>query len=320
MPRLLLFAAALVAALPAAAQTLVVGNKGEDTVSFIDLATGRTRALPTGKAPHEVAISPDAAQAAVVAYGSTTIDIFTVAPPALVRRIDLAPNSRPHGLQWLEDGRLVATTEGSDTLTIVDPKAGRVLSSIPTGQKGSHMVVVSPDARLAFVSNLQSKTVSVIDLAARKKLRDLVAGDEPEGIALTPDGRELWVANRAGNEVVVFSTADYRILARVKVGSFPIRIAISPDGRTAVTSNHKAGDLTVIDVARRAVTRTVKVSGEAEALQVTILFAPIGNTIYVAETGFGRIAEVDLGTGLVRGRLGAGTGSDGLGMGRAAAP
>lgn len=312
--------ATLLLALPAAAQTLVVGNKGEDTVSFIDLVTGRTRALPTGKAPHEVAISPDAAQAAVVAYGGTTIDIFDVAKRTLGKRIDLSPNSRPHGIVWLEDGRIVVTTEGSDTLTLVDPAAGKVIAAIPTGQKGSHMVVVSPDARTAYVTNLQSKTVSVIDLSARRKLRDLQSGAEPEGLALTPDGRELWVANRAGNEVAVFDTRDFRRLALIPVGRFPIRLAISPDGRTAVTSNHKAGDLTVIDVSSRAVRKTVPVSGEAEALQVTLLFAPIGETIYVAETGFGRVAEVDLRTGLVRGRLGAGTGSDGLGIGRPATP
>ena len=61
-------ALALLAATPAAAETLIVGNKGEDTVSFIDLATAKERArVATGKMPHEIAISPDGKQAAVVA-------------------------------------------------------------------------------------------------------------------------------------------------------------------------------------------------------------------------------------------------------------
>ncbi len=62
---------------PAMSQVLLVGNKGEDTVSFIALESGRECArLPTGKAPHEIALSPDGRQAAVVAYGGTSIDIF----------------------------------------------------------------------------------------------------------------------------------------------------------------------------------------------------------------------------------------------------
>lgn len=45
LPRLLfrgasVFAAALMLSLPASAETLIVGNKAEDTVSLIDLETG----------------------------------------------------------------------------------------------------------------------------------------------------------------------------------------------------------------------------------------------------------------------------------------
>src|SRR3546814_5891872 len=60
-------------------ETLLVGNKGEDTLSFIDLATGKELGrAQTGHMPHEIAISPDGKQAAVVAYGGKTIDIFDV--------------------------------------------------------------------------------------------------------------------------------------------------------------------------------------------------------------------------------------------------
>src|SRR5690606_3576010 len=52
--------APLLLAGPAAAETLLVGNKGEDTLSVIALDSGAELArLPTGKMPHEIAISPD---------------------------------------------------------------------------------------------------------------------------------------------------------------------------------------------------------------------------------------------------------------------
>ena len=57
----------------APAGTLLVGNKGENMLSFIDLASGRELGrAPTGNMPHEIAISPNGRQAAVVAYGETT--------------------------------------------------------------------------------------------------------------------------------------------------------------------------------------------------------------------------------------------------------
>src|SRR5688500_18713600 len=80
---------------------LLVGNKGENSLSFIDLASGRELGrAATGPMPHEIAISPDGRQAAVVAYGGATIDIFDVASRAKVRTVDLSPNEGPHGIAW----------------------------------------------------------------------------------------------------------------------------------------------------------------------------------------------------------------------------
>ena len=45
----------------------------------------------------------------------------------------------------------------------------------------------------AFVANIGSGSVTVIDLERGTKLADLATGDGAEGIAITPDGRQVWV-------------------------------------------------------------------------------------------------------------------------------
>jgi YVTN family beta-propeller protein len=292
---------------------LLVGNKGEHSVSFIDLASGAELArVPTGQAPHEIAISPDGRQAAVVAYGGSTIDIFDVAARSRLRRIELAPNQGPHGLVWLADGRLVATTERSQSLTIVDTRAADRVTAIPTGQEGTHMVAISPDARRAYTANIPAGTVTVIDLANRRKLRDLQVGGQPEGIALAKGGRELWVGDLQGARVQAFDTASFERLAEVKTGPVPIRVVTSPDGRWVVTSNLGNGSLTVIDATTRSVVRQIPVSGSDKAGQVTILFSADGSRLYAAETGRDEVAEVDFASGEVLRRLKAGKNGDGL--------
>ncbi len=300
---------------PAAAQgeILLVGNKGENSVSFIDLASGRELGRsPTGPMPHEIAVSPDGRQAAVVAYGGRTIDIFDVASRERLRTIDLAPNQGPHGIFWLDDGRILATTERSQSLTIVDTRAGDAVTSIATGEQGTHMVAVSPDRRRAYTANIGSGTVSVLDLAGGRKLRDIAAGGQPEGIALSNDGRTLWVGDLQGARVQAFDTATFERLAEVRTGEVPIRVAASPDGRWIVTSNLGGGSLTIIDAATRKRDRDIPVSGEADAGQVTILFSKDGKRVYAAETGRDTVAEVELETGRVLRRLPAGRNGDGL--------
>lgn len=298
---------------------LLVGNKGEDSLSFIDLESGKeTARRKTGKQPHEIAISPDGNLAAIVSYGGETIDIFDIAAKDRIETISLSPNKRPHGILWLDDGRIIATTEGSDNITIVSPPSGesqtRDVSQIATDQQGSHMLVVTPDKSRAFVSNMQSGTVSVLDLAGMTKIKDLPAGTEPEGLAVTPDGKTVWVADRRGDRLYIFDAVSLEEIGTIPTGKFPIRIAISPDGKTAITSNLGDGALGLFDVTTRSRKRDILVGGSIDSQQVTILFSPDGKMIYVAETGPDMIAEVDLTTGKVLRRFKAGADGDGLGI------
>ena len=292
---------------------LLIGNKGEDTVSFVDLGTGQELGRsPTGKMPHEIAISPDGKQAAVVAYGDKTIDLFDVATRSKLKTIDLAPNDGPHGISWLKDGRIVVTTERSQSIAVVDPVAGKVISSIKTDQQGTHMVAVTSDGTTAYTSNIPAGTVTVVDLAGGKKLRDVAVGGRPEGIALSRDELVLWVGDLEGSRVQAFDTDTFDKLGEVKTGGVPIRVAASPDGRWIVTSNLGAGGLTIIDAVSRTHVRDVPLSGDQKAGQVTIIFSVDSRLLYAAETGSDVIAEVDVASGKVLRRLPAGKNGDGL--------
>lgn len=303
--------ASLLLAGPAAAETLLVGNKGEDTLSVIALGSGAELArLPTGKMPHEIAISPDGRQAAVVAYGGTTIDVFDVAKRTKLKTIDLSPNQRPHGLLWLSDGRLVATTEGSESVAVVAPDGS--LASIATGQKGTHMIVVAPDNRTAYTANIGSGTVSILDLREGKKLRDLAIGGKPEGLALARRGRELWVGDLDAPRVSIWDTASGEKIAEQPVDPVAIRVLASPDGKLVATSNIASGTISLFDAETRAPVRTIKVSGDAAKGQVTLLFSADSKRLYAAETGHDQVAEIDIASGQVLRRIAAGKNGDGL--------
>lgn len=299
---------------PPTESLLLIGNKGENTVSFIDLATGTEldRITTSARAPHEIAASPDGSQAAVVNYGDASIDIIDLASRAIVETIDLGRDTNPHGIKWLADERIIASTEGNESIVEIAPD--RTITSIKTNEDGTHMVVVSPDAQYAYTANLGAGTISQIDLDTNQLIRTAQAGAGTEGIDLTPDGRELWVSNRSANTVMIYDAANLEPLASLTVGQFPLRLLITPDGQFAVTSNLIDGSLSVIDTASRKLVRTIRVSGGADAAQVTILMTRDGRTIYVAETGTDTIAEVDFETGEVRRRLPAGRQGDGLAL------
>src|SRR3546814_13417961 len=103
------------------------------------------------------------------------------------------------------------------------------------------MVAISPDKSRAYTANITDGTVSVIDLAAGRKLRDIAVGGEPEGIALEKGGRELWVGDRQGARVRAFDTASFERRAEEKTGPTPNRVEGSTDGSWVVTANRGGG-------------------------------------------------------------------------------
>ncbi|MEP3654033.1 MAG: cytochrome D1 domain-containing protein [Litorimonas sp.] len=305
---------------------LLVGNKGENTVSFIDMETGRevSRRPVSANAPHEIAASYNGRFAAVVNYGDAVIDVFDVSFRGIIASIDLGKNTRPHGLLPLKSGGFIATTEGNNSIVVLNPDHDLngfpngpcpifnwKVSSIPTEQDGTHMIAVSPDETVAYTANMQSGTVSRIDLETEQVISAL-AGKEVEGVAVTKDGSEVWASVRGEDKVVIFDAASLKKLDEIKVGKFPLRIIVSPDGENMVTSNLLDGTVTVLDVASREVERTIRVSGSDQTRQVTLLFNKDGSRLYVAETGANKIAEIDFVSGEVIGRLSGGAQGDGL--------
>ena len=296
---------------------LFIAGKFGNTLARIDLATGRETARVASCAnPHELATSPDGAHVALACYGGTTLDIFRTGDLAKVKTIELGENARPHGIVWHANRDLYATAEGRKSVFWVrDPLGTAETFEYGSGQEGTHMLVVSPDARHAWTTDLGSKTVTRIDLLTRRAPQSVEVGIEPEGIALSGDGATLYVSARGSDEVYAIAPQSMEVRRTIPVGDFPLRIAIRPQGDFAITSDLADGALSVIDLRSGTVARQIGVSSRDEAqerFQVTILWSPDGERIYVAETGTDTIAEVDFSTGKVLRRFSGGDGGDGL--------
>src|SRR4030095_10474869 len=91
---------------------------------------------------------------------------------------------------------------------------------------------LTPDDAKAYVTNMVSGTVSVIDTATLRQTQIIRVGTEPVGCALTPDGAKLYVANTSSETVSVISTATNTVLKTIALpaGSKPRAIAIALDG------------------------------------------------------------------------------------------
>ncbi len=305
---------------PVLAETLIVGNKREHTVSFIDLTSGdEVRRVSTGKAPHEVAVSPDGSKAVVVSYrgpgySGNTLHVFDIITGAEIRTIDLGPHKGPHGLKWIgESNRVAATTEMSNHLVIADVETGKVVKALSTQQGGSHMVALAPDNRTAYVANMQAGSFTVLDLKGDGKPRIINAGRGSEAISVSPDGKEVWVGNNNSKNVMVYDAGRFERIATIKTDGIPIRVEISPGGKYVAISEPDLARVAILDRNSRELIAHVDLNDAEARVPVTILWHPDGTRLWVATTQSAKIVEIKVKDWSITRTLAAGEGSDGLG-------
>lgn len=314
------------------AGTLIVLNKAEASATLYDIQNGRpVVTLPTGNAPHEVAVSPDGRLAVVTNYGDVepghSLTVIDIPQGRVMTTIDTTPYMRPHGVMWYPDNRrILVTAETRDALLTIDVSAAQVHSAIPTGQKISHMVTADFENHRAYTANIVSGSVSVIDLVSQSLIKIIPVGVGSEGLALTPNGEQLWVTNRGGNNIAVINTRSLSVVSHIKAGAFPIRISFTPDGEKALVSNVDSGDISVIQTDTLNTEMNLNFDGKVRqgkvplypnrfvenSMPIGMVIDKVGKTAYIAHARANLVSVVDLKSLQVLNYLPTGQKPDGL--------
>lgn len=148
----------------------------------------------------------------------------------------------------------------------------------------------------AYVTNTGSNTVSVIDVLAFKKLKDISVGAQPTGLAVNPNKNEVYVVNAASNAVSVIDAARNELVATIPVGKTPYFIDVTADGKRGLVANSGDDTVSIVDLGARKVTATIHV-GKAPGIIRSAARAPVA---VVSERNSNSISVLDLNTDKVR--------------------
>jgi len=200
--------------------------------------------------------------------GVSVIDLNTY---EVIDQLDIG--GLPRGLGLTDDGKfLVAANKDHASLTEVNLETKEVAQNIDVGIN-PEFVRIRGD--LAFVSTEPSsegkppakgemkheeehdddddKTpakVAVVDLNTGKKVRDITAGPETEGIEFSADGTKIIITNEADNTVTVHDFESGELLKTVKAeayGERPRGIKVSPDGNYYISTLEFSDNFIVLD-------------------------------------------------------------------------
>ncbi|HYA68273.1 MAG TPA: beta-propeller fold lactonase family protein, partial [Acidimicrobiales bacterium] len=213
-------------AVSADATTLAVANYENDSVSLVSVATGQVRAfdlrpgksdpskagVPGGEFPYWLAFK-GSDRLYVSSLRDREIVVLDVsgAAPAVVARIALKGNPTKMILNRAQT-RLLAASDNSDTVDIIDTASNQLLGSIDTTSPGE-----VPKVR---------------------------RGSSPNSLALSPDEKTLYVTNAGTNSIALIKLDDSQSGGRVEglipTGWYPNSVSVSTDGRTLYVVNAKS--------------------------------------------------------------------------------
>jgi YVTN family beta-propeller protein len=300
---------------------LLVAEKGAQSLAIVDPASGKVLvSVPEGGITgHEVIASADGKRAFVPIYGNsgvgksgtdgTNIAVIDVASHKFVGNIGFDHGIRPHCPRiGPKDGRLYVTTELDKTITIIDPKALKIVGTLPTGQPESHMLILSHDGRRAYTANVGPGTVSVIDIAARKVLKVIPVSKNTQRISISPDDKWVFTADQTKAQMAVIDTATNTVAKWIPMEGIGYGSAVTPDGRSLLVALPDQNKVAVINLKTMQVARTVSVADYPQE----VLVRPDGTAAYVSCEKANAVAEIDAATWKVTRTIPTGKYADGL--------
>lgn len=297
---------------------LVALNKNDSTLAIIDPNEMKiVGKVSTGDSPHEVVLSADGKTAFVANYGAQTpgssLSVIDLEAKKELRRVDLSPLMRPHGLQEI-GGKIYFTAETNRLIGRYDPATNRVDWMMGTGQNASHMIVATPDQKRFYTANIGSDSVTAFEFQnvppAPSRITHIPVGKQPEAIDISPDGKEIWIGLNAEGAAEIIDTTANKSVEKVKLGGRPYRVKFTPDGKTVVATMIESKELIMIDAATRKELRRIKL----ESVPLGIVFSKDGKTAFVTAVQNDFVLKIDVEKGAVTAKVETGKVPDGMAL------
>jgi YVTN family beta-propeller protein len=300
---------------------LVVANKGDGTLSLVDVGVGlQIVTIPEdGITGHEVAVSPDGSRAFVPIYGSAGVGQagtdgrlvreISLATRQIVGTVDFRKGVRPHKPVFGPvNGLLYVTTELENSVTIINPRSLKVVGSIPTGNPQSHMLAITHDGHRGYTCNVRPGSVSVLDLDGNTLVTTIPISPIAQRIALSADDRWAFTADQTAARLVVVDTGSNAVSSSIPLPGLAFGTASTPDGRWLIAALPAIDMVALIDLNSMTVTRTLNVPKAPQE----VLVRPDGRLAYVSCDASGQIAVIDIATWRLERLIAVGPVCDGL--------
>lgn len=192
-----------------------------------------------GRASHMVAIPTRADRAFTANIADNTVSVIDLLGRDSTRVIPVART--PEGIAVAPDGtQLWVGSNRDSTVLVLNANSGVAIDTL-RGFGMPYRIAISPDARLAVISDPVSARVRIVHTATRKTAFDLVipadslvataevpGSPSPEGVAISRDSRWAFVTLQGRNRVITIDLQRGAIVRYAVTGTWSDGVGFSP--------------------------------------------------------------------------------------------
>lgn len=272
-----------------------VSNERSGDVTIIDGTDWAVIAtVAIGKRPRGIHPSPDGKRVYVTLSGTP------LAPP---------PELDAHGNPILkkggdDDDSDEDSDKSADGIGVLDAAGLKLEAHIAAGSDPEEFAV-SHDGKYLYVSNEDTKSASVVNIATGKVEHIIPVTQDAEGVAVTPDGTQFYVTCESAGDVFAINASSYEIVGHFKVAPRPRSIAFMPGAASlAFVPSESVGQINVIDTKRFKVLKVIQLPIGSRPMKVVL--APDARHLYVSNGRAGSVSVLDTRTDQVVAEIKAG--------------
>lgn len=212
----------------------------------------------------------------------TRLDLLRSCSAVLAAALLLAPGARA--------ATLAVANKAEATVSLIDLDGGDVVATLPTGA-GPHEIGISPDGRLALVTNYGTRegdgnSLTLIDIPAASVVKTIDLGDyrRPHGVEWL-DNRSAAVTVESNRALIVVDVDREKVTQSIGTDQeLSHMLALDPGRGRAYTANIGSGSITVLDLGRSVREINIATGDGAEGIAVSASGEHIWVTNRAADT------------------------------------
>jgi YVTN family beta-propeller protein len=217
----------------------------------------------------------------------------------------VAEKKEPEAKKPVSPYLVYVTNEGSGDLSVIDPALDQVLDTIPLGKRprgvqfaggriyvalsGSPSAPPGVDESTLPPPDKSADGIGEVDLAAKKVVRKLFGGSDPEQFAVSAGSKFLYVANEDAAGLSVIDIEQSKVLTTIPTGAEPEGVRLRPDGKFVYVTSEDEGTISVIDTAANKAISKIKVGRRPR----DIAFLPDASKAFVTNENDASLSVLD---------------------------